>query len=96
MSDRAGVVGVGMQFAVWEPTRPKTEVSLDVLRDAVFAPLLRAAVAILLDDEFYGRVMFELRVAGLDQASSSFTTARAGRPESVPHGRGSDPAGRHR
>lgn len=67
MSDRAGVVGVGMQFAVWEPTRPKTEVSLDVLRDAVFAPLLRAAVAILLDDEFYGRVMFELRVAGLDQ-----------------------------
>jgi Putative DNA-binding domain len=66
-TDAAGVVGVGIFFRTPSPPRPKTTLSFDSLRDGVFMPLLTAAVDVLMAGEFFGRVHFELRLAGLDE-----------------------------
>jgi hypothetical protein len=66
-TDAAGVVGVGISFSTPSPPRPKTTVSFDAVRDGVVMPLLEAAVDVLMAGEFFGRVHFELRIAGLDQ-----------------------------
>jgi schlafen family protein len=82
-TDAAGVVTAALRFGVWDPPRPKTDLSLNGVRDLVLRPLLEAVVSLLAGAEAYGRALLELRTGDLQDV---LTLDDEGGSKAVPAG----------